>query len=453
MTSTPASIWSRRRYAHDGTTPRALHPRPAHPPAVAGPPRTLAGRRGMALPVLVGGIPAADPGAAHAGRRGPPRPDHPGYDTGGHRTTGRPVLPRRHAPLAGELAAARASGHRFFVGVVARLRNSRARRGRASARRLHRALAARRRPAAARTHRRPAPSNCSVARWRTRSSRCWRRGCASSRCARAWPTRGSGSPTPRPASGHPSAPTPPAWNTAMPTPASGISWSTVRRCTATPRWAARSATPTSWRSGGIFRSATGSGRRSPVTRGTPPTATSTPTTTRRDSNRPASPDAMWRPTTRRRTTPQRADAAVDAHVADFVEVVRRRLLAESDRIGRPAHVVAAFDTELFGHWWYEGPMWLERVLRALPEAGIEVGTLSDAVARGYHRCTGRIAAQLLGFRQGLAGVVGRTGGRPGAAEHRGRRHRVVDRGQGAGTGGRCTVPRISSPTRSCARRC
>ena len=81
--------------------------------------------------------------------------------------------------------------------------------------------------------------------------------------------------------------------------------------------------------------------------------------------------------------PQRADAAVDAHVADFVEVVRRRLRAESDRIGRPAHVVAAFDTELFGHWWYEGPVWLERVLRALPAAGIRVGTLSDAVAAGY----------------------------------------------------------------------
>jgi len=81
--------------------------------------------------------------------------------------------------------------------------------------------------------------------------------------------------------------------------------------------------------------------------------------------------------------PQRADAAVDTHVADFVEVVRRRLLTESERIGRPAHVVAAFDTELFGHWWYEGPLWLERVLRALPEAGIEVGTLSDAVAQGY----------------------------------------------------------------------
>ena len=81
--------------------------------------------------------------------------------------------------------------------------------------------------------------------------------------------------------------------------------------------------------------------------------------------------------------PQRADAAVDTHVADFVEMVRRRLVSESERIGRPAHVVAAFDTELFGHWWYEGPVWLERVLRALPAAGIEVGTLSDAVARGF----------------------------------------------------------------------
>jgi 1,4-alpha-glucan branching enzyme len=81
--------------------------------------------------------------------------------------------------------------------------------------------------------------------------------------------------------------------------------------------------------------------------------------------------------------PARADHAVDGHVADFVEVVRRRLVAESERIGRPAHVIAAFDTELFGHWWYEGPVWLARVLRTLPAAGIQVGTLSDAIADGF----------------------------------------------------------------------
>ena len=55
----------------------------------------------------------------------------------------------------------------------------------------------------------------------------------------------------------------------------------------------------------------------------------------------------------------------------------------ADESGRPAHVIAAFDTELFGHWWYEGPVWLERVLRALPEAGVRVGTLSDAIADGF----------------------------------------------------------------------
>ena len=81
--------------------------------------------------------------------------------------------------------------------------------------------------------------------------------------------------------------------------------------------------------------------------------------------------------------PELASQAVDRHVADFVETVRKRLSSESERIGRDALVVAAFDTELFGHWWYEGPLFLERVLRALPEAGIEVGTLADARARGY----------------------------------------------------------------------
>ncbi len=79
----------------------------------------------------------------------------------------------------------------------------------------------------------------------------------------------------------------------------------------------------------------------------------------------------------------RADRTIDTHVNDFVGVVRQRLASESERIGRPAHVVAAFDTELFGHWWYEGPTWLERLLRALPEAGIQVGTLGDALNNGF----------------------------------------------------------------------
>lgn len=81
--------------------------------------------------------------------------------------------------------------------------------------------------------------------------------------------------------------------------------------------------------------------------------------------------------------PERIDAALRRDVEDFVATVRERLESESRRIGRDALVVAAFDTELFGHWWYEGPRWLAAVLRALPEAGIRVGTLSDAVDAGF----------------------------------------------------------------------
>jgi 1,4-alpha-glucan branching enzyme len=81
--------------------------------------------------------------------------------------------------------------------------------------------------------------------------------------------------------------------------------------------------------------------------------------------------------------PERTTAVLARHVADFVDCVRARLLDESARIGRPALVVAAFDTELFGHWWHEGPQWLEAVLRALPEAGIRVGTLKTAREQGY----------------------------------------------------------------------
>jgi 1,4-alpha-glucan branching enzyme len=80
--------------------------------------------------------------------------------------------------------------------------------------------------------------------------------------------------------------------------------------------------------------------------------------------------------------PLAARERVEHDARDFVDVVRRRLIelrAESDGARLP-HVVSAFDTELFGHWWHEGPAWLERVLDLLPQAGVEVTTLSDLAA-------------------------------------------------------------------------
>ena len=88
------------------------------------------------------------------------------------------------------------------------------------------------------------------------------------------------------------------------------------------------------------------------------------------------------PEAKRPYDPDRAAAAVARDAADFVSVVRARLADLRERIGRPALTVAAFDTELFGHWWHEGPAWLEAVLRALPAAGVRVTTLRGVVDAG-----------------------------------------------------------------------
>ncbi len=82
--------------------------------------------------------------------------------------------------------------------------------------------------------------------------------------------------------------------------------------------------------------------------------------------------------------PARAEAAVAADAEDFVTTVRSRLhdiAAAQD--GRPGLVVAAYDTELFGHWWLEGPQWLRQVLTQLPAAGVEVTTLTGAIDSGH----------------------------------------------------------------------
>ncbi|MBB3665851.1 1,4-alpha-glucan branching enzyme [Prauserella sediminis] len=81
--------------------------------------------------------------------------------------------------------------------------------------------------------------------------------------------------------------------------------------------------------------------------------------------------------------PARAAGTVQTHVKDFVDTVVTRLRSLRARDGREALVVAAYDTELFGHWWHEGPQWLEGVLRALPEAGVRVTTLRGAVDAGH----------------------------------------------------------------------
>lgn len=57
-----------------------------------------------------------------------------------------------------------------------------------------------------------------------------------------------------------------------------------------------------------------------------------------------------------------------SHADHFVAVCQARLGELRQRAGRGPVLAALFDVEHFGHWWHEGPLWLELALRALAGA-------------------------------------------------------------------------------------
>lgn len=81
--------------------------------------------------------------------------------------------------------------------------------------------------------------------------------------------------------------------------------------------------------------------------------------------------------------PHIALAKARIHAEDFIARRQRQIEALLDRMDRPPLVVAPYDAELFGHWWFEGPCWLEQVLRltADPASGVESITCSDYLDR------------------------------------------------------------------------
>src|SRR2546428_315274 len=101
----------------------------------------------------------------------------------------------------------------------------------------------------------------------------------------------------------------------------------------------------------------------------------------------------WRVTDRqlplREKVPYDPDAAKEraaAHADHFASLVLETLHEHQEATGRTGVVVAPFDTELFGHWWFEGPTWLEAVLRKL-EGHVDAVTASDFLAAHPPRST------------------------------------------------------------------
>jgi 1,4-alpha-glucan branching enzyme len=78
--------------------------------------------------------------------------------------------------------------------------------------------------------------------------------------------------------------------------------------------------------------------------------------------------------------PAAAEAAARRQAGEFLAAAAERLREFERRGGRRGLLVFAIDTELLGHWWSEGPIWLREVLDGAAAAGVRLLTVPQALA-------------------------------------------------------------------------
>jgi 1,4-alpha-glucan branching enzyme len=76
--------------------------------------------------------------------------------------------------------------------------------------------------------------------------------------------------------------------------------------------------------------------------------------------------------------PYEVESRIEENAEHFARLVEAKLMASAGQLNFPPILTAPFDTELFGHWWFEGPLWMEKVLRKIHNAGVvELRTASE----------------------------------------------------------------------------
>ncbi|MCX5957328.1 MAG: DUF1957 domain-containing protein [Cyanobacteria bacterium] len=80
--------------------------------------------------------------------------------------------------------------------------------------------------------------------------------------------------------------------------------------------------------------------------------------------------------------PRRAAERVVEHAAAYLQGRAALLDNLAATIDRPPLLVAPFDAELFGHWWFEGPRFLAELFRQGPAAGVRFTHLREVLSRG-----------------------------------------------------------------------
>jgi 1,4-alpha-glucan branching enzyme len=78
---------------------------------------------------------------------------------------------------------------------------------------------------------------------------------------------------------------------------------------------------------------------------------------------------------------ERAIAQARIHARDFVARTAARVREHGAGLPGGGLAVCALDTELLGHWWYEGVAWLGAVIEECERQGLELIRLDDALER------------------------------------------------------------------------
>lgn len=63
--------------------------------------------------------------------------------------------------------------------------------------------------------------------------------------------------------------------------------------------------------------------------------------------------------------PLRAEEKAAVHAGNFMFNREHQIKYLNTLMDRPPIIVAPYDAELFGHWWFEGPLWLEFLIRKI----------------------------------------------------------------------------------------
>ncbi len=75
--------------------------------------------------------------------------------------------------------------------------------------------------------------------------------------------------------------------------------------------------------------------------------------------------------------PEKALERLAPHADHFTGLCAEALNNHYANRKTPGILCSPYDAELFGHWWFEGPLWLEAVIRSAHRKGLSMSTVSD----------------------------------------------------------------------------